>query len=289
MTEKNLVYDSGFVALHRPDPVVLELNIDHGKANTLSVEAMKQVRGAIPIILEDEESKVVLLYGRSAGAHLSEIYEVETYEDALDYAMFGQDIISAFESVPGKIIVGAVPIPGYALGGGCEFFMLPADYRFVACQASLDKDADEFPYCHAKVGLPEATLKIRPGWGGRVRFLEIVQGTIGQKAALSYIEAGTTFEKCKGWQRGECEAFDIGLIDGFFSKNDFYSRVLDICRNLVYLNSVKENDRYRARQIRITAADRCDRFKEEREDFARRAITPEAKEAMSPFVKKGGK
>ncbi|MFN7456812.1 MAG: enoyl-CoA hydratase-related protein, partial [Gemmatimonas sp.] len=122
--------------------------------------------------------------GRSfiAGADISEL-ESQSPLEAQRRARAGQAIFRRFETSP-KPTVAA--INGFALGGGCELAM--------ACHVRLASDK-------AKLGQPEVTLGIVPGYGGTQRLPRLV----GRGAAHRLLLTGDMIDAA--------EALRLGLVD----------------------------------------------------------------------------
>jgi enoyl-CoA hydratase len=102
-----------------------------------------------------------------AGADISE-FEGLTPAEAASYARVGQAVFDRLESLPVPTIAA---INGYALGGGCELAL--------ACTFRLVADT-------ARLGLPETSLGLIPGFGGTQRLAR----AIGRQQALELILTG---------------------------------------------------------------------------------------------------
>ena len=102
-----------------------------------------------------------------AGADISE-FEGLTPDEATRLARQGQAVFDRLESLPVPTIAA---INGYALGGGCELAL--------ACTFRLMADT-------ARLGLPETSLGLIPGFGGTQRLAR----AIGRQQALELILTG---------------------------------------------------------------------------------------------------
>jgi enoyl-CoA hydratase len=122
--------------------------------NAVSPEVLRQLHDALDEV-ERAEARVCILSGAggrafSAGADLAEMLAF-TAEDARTMLEEGCRLTRRLEE---GSFVSIAAIQGYALGGGMEI-LLACDLRFAAPDA--------------KLGLPEVTVGIFPGWGGVVR------------------------------------------------------------------------------------------------------------------------
>jgi len=131
------------------------------KLNALNKATIRELHEAFSAAEIDEEVKVVLLTGSGekafvAGADISEFADFSV-EEGNRLAAEGQaqlfDLISDFS----KPVIAV--INGFALGGGLELAM-----------ASHFRVASE----NAKMGLPEVSLGLIPGYGGTQRLPQIV-------------------------------------------------------------------------------------------------------------------
>lgn len=136
------------------------INREH-KLNALNKETLAELADVIAAAAQQEEVRGVLLTGAGekafvAGADISEFADYNG-EQGEDLARKGQEIVfDAIEKCP-KPIVAA--INGFALGGGLELAM--------ACHLRVAAD-------HAKLGLPETSLGLIPGYGGTQRLTQLV-------------------------------------------------------------------------------------------------------------------
>ena len=108
----------------------------------------------------DESIKVVIITGAGeksfcAGADISYMVNIDPIT-AEKYASSAQSVLNKIERLD-KPVIGN--INGYALGGGCELAMV-CDIRIASS--------------NAKLGQPEVTIGIPPGWGGTQRLMRLV-------------------------------------------------------------------------------------------------------------------
>ena len=155
--------------------------------NALNAQTLDELRGVMVDLKRDDSVRVVILTGAGekafvAGADINEL-AVQTPTSGRELALTGQRVLDAIENL-GKPVVAA--INGYALGGGCELAM--------ACTLRLAADT-------AKIGQPEITLGIIPGYGGTQRLSRLV----GKGKAMELILSGAPISAS--------EAERIGLVN----------------------------------------------------------------------------
>ncbi|MNJ97259.1 putative enoyl-CoA hydratase [compost metagenome] len=136
------------------------INREH-KLNALNKETLAELADVIAVATQQDEIRGVLLTGAGekafvAGADISEFSDYNGQQGE-ELARNGQALVfDAIEKCP-KPVVAA--INGFALGGGLELAM--------ACHIRVGAD-------HAKLGLPETSLGLIPGYGGTQRLAQIV-------------------------------------------------------------------------------------------------------------------
>jgi enoyl-CoA hydratase len=155
--------------------------------NAMNAATLEELRHAILELGRDDEVRAVILTGAGdrafiAGADINEI-ATRTPIDGRAFALTGQHVFDLVENI-GKPVIAA--INGYALGGGCELAM--------ACTLRIAADT-------AKIGLPEITLGIIPGYAGTQRLSRLV----GKAKALELVLTGTPVTAA--------EAERIGLVN----------------------------------------------------------------------------
>ncbi|MPZ16501.1 MAG: enoyl-CoA hydratase [Luteitalea sp.] len=170
--------------------------------NALSRATLEEIETVVGELGADDAVRAVIVTGSGtkafvAGADIRELADLSPVMGCA-YARRGQRVFEALEQL-GKPVVAA--INGYALGGGLELAM--------ACTFRLAADT-------AKLGLPEVTLGLIPGYAGTQRLTRLV----GRGRALDLILTGR--------QVTAEEALAMGLVTRVVSA----SRLLDEAQQL---------------------------------------------------------
>jgi len=137
------------VKINRPD-----------KLNAMNMDVAKELVNIFENLGKDDTVKVIILTGEgdkafSAGADIEYMSKISP-DESEEYAKLGQLVTATVENVKQPTIAA---VNGFALGGGCELAM-SCDIRIAANTA--------------KMGQPEVTIGIPPGWGGTQRLMRIV-------------------------------------------------------------------------------------------------------------------
>jgi enoyl-CoA hydratase len=131
------------------------------KLNALNVATIQELHNAFENLDENPEIKVIIITGEGekafvAGADISEFAHF-TIEEGAQLASQGQELLFDFvESLKTPVIAA---VNGFALGGGLELAM--------SCHFRIASD-------NAKMGLPEVSLGVIPGYGGTQRLPQLV-------------------------------------------------------------------------------------------------------------------
>ncbi len=181
------------------------ITVDNPPMNALCVEVMDGLRNAFEHLLLEEDVRCVILTGVGkafiAGADIKELLKW-TPEASLRLNGKGQALVNQIESFPAPVICA---INGYALGGGLEIAM-GCDFRLASSKA--------------KVGLPEATLGIMPGYGGTAR----LPRTIGIGAAKKAIYTAQHLSAD--------EAFRLGLVEEVLQPEELMPRAMELAQKI---------------------------------------------------------
>jgi 3-hydroxypropionyl-coenzyme A dehydratase len=159
--------------------------------NAMNVDVIDELSSTIDRIDVDNAVKVVIITGAGerafcAGADIAYMVNINPIE-AEKYASSAQMVLNKIEKL-GKPVIAAVN--GFALGGGCELAMV-CDIRIASS--------------NAKMGQPEVTIGIPPGWGGTQRLMRLV----GPSRAKELVFSGKMISAE--------QAFQIGLINKMVS------------------------------------------------------------------------
>lgn len=229
------------------------------KLNALNGEVLAELGDVIAYAGNTAEVRVVLLTGAGekafvAGADIAE-FAAFSAEEGRALARSGQEqVFDAIESCPKPVIAA---INGFALGGGLELAM--------ACHIRLAAD-------HARLGLPEVSLGLIPGYGGTQRLTQLV----GKGRAMEMITTGDMITAAR--------AEEIGLLN----------YVVPMAELQVKAEQLTEKIRQRSPSAiasAITAINAAtafaeDGFETEIDAFGRCFDTADFKEGTSAFLEK---
>ena len=196
MSYNNLTYEIenriNIISINRPE-----------KLNALNIETFTEIDHAIKSSVANDEVRIIIITGVGdkafvAGADIKEFVNF-TMEQGSELSEAGHKILS--ETIEGcsKPIIAA--INGYALGGGLELAM--------ACHLRVASE-------NSKMGLPEVSLGVIPGYGGTQRLPQLV----GKGRALDMIMTAKMIDAD--------EALAYGLINYKTSQ----AELMDFVKNL---------------------------------------------------------
>lgn len=128
--------------------------------NAMNIDVIAELSRTIDIVGADDGIKAIILTGAGersfcAGADIGYMANIGPIQ-AEKYASSAQAVLNKIENLQKPVIAA---VNGFALGGGCELAMV-CDIRIASS--------------NAKLGQPEVTIGIPPGWGGTQRLLRIV-------------------------------------------------------------------------------------------------------------------
>lgn len=230
------------------------------RLNALNKNALDELEAEL-IRLENEELgsiRVLVLTGEGkafiAGADIAEMKGMSPDEAAV-FSEKGQRVLNRISDFPLPVIAA---VNGFALGGGLET-ALACDFIYVSEKA--------------KMGLPETTLGIIPGFSGSRRLSE----RIGISAAKELIFTGRII--------GAEEAFRLGIANRICPGENLQEEVLAVVKEIHRTNP---QGILRAKQLlnrcRPDSSGNLDQF--ERIQFHKIFDHPNQKEGMRAFLAK---
>jgi len=175
--------------------------------NALSQEVLEQMEQVIKDVAKNDQIRALIITGAGskafvAGADIAAMVDM-TAQQAREYSVFAHGLFSMIEQLPIPVIAA---VNGYALGGGCEL-ALACDIRIAASTA--------------KIGQPEITLGIIPGFGGTQRLSRL----IGKGKATELILTG-------GMIDAET-AMSIGLVNAVVPPETVMDTAVEMARKII--------------------------------------------------------
>ena len=189
------------------DGAVAVVTIDRQEAlNALDPPTLAELRDRLAELAEDSAARAVVLTGAGerafvAGADIKAMSEMDV-GTAQAWGELGHETAVLLETMPKPTIAA---VNGFALGGGCEL-ALACDIRYASTAA--------------KLGQPEVTIGIIPGWGGTQR----LPRTVGIGLAKELIMTGRLVDAD--------EALRIGLVNAVFGPDELLEKALELARSL---------------------------------------------------------
>ncbi|WP_086476433.1 MULTISPECIES: enoyl-CoA hydratase/isomerase family protein [Arenibacter] len=180
------------------------------KMNALNKATIGELHHAIKALDKDKTIRVIILTGSGeksfvAGADIAEFADFSTKEGGKLSATGHKQLFSFIENL-GTPVIAAVN--GYALGGGLELAM--------ACHFRIASH-------NARMGLPEVSLGVIPGYGGTQRLPQL----IGKGRAMEMILGGEMIDAAR--------ALEFGLVNHVVEQEHLMDLTLKIaakiCRN----------------------------------------------------------
>lgn len=248
------------IIIDTPEENIAVLTINRPQQlNALNAETIAELGGALKALEADEKIRVIIVTGSGekafvAGADIKEFYQFDIEQGKQLAAQGHQKLFDVVQNLTTPVI-GA--INGFALGGGLELAM--------ACHFRLASD-------NAKLGLPEVTLGVIPGYGGTQRLAQLV----GKGRAMEMIMTAKMITAQ--------EALDYGLVNHVTAQEE----LLDSCKKIA-LKIVKNSPiAVSGAIIAVNAGytDGINGFETEIEEFGKCFGTADFKEGTTAFIEK---
>ena len=175
--------------------------------NALNIETVSEIKQVFTALCDDAEVQAVILTGEGeksfcAGANIDEIKELDSIS-GMDFAHNGQCALNAIEKLQKPVIAA---VNGFALGDGCEVAL--------ACHMRIASK-------NAKMGLPEVSLGVIPGYGGTQRLARLV----GKGKALEMILSAKIIDSE--------EALNIGLVNSVVEQSDLLETAKNLAKSIM--------------------------------------------------------
>ena len=175
--------------------------------NALNAQTIKELSTALDTLNDDKETRVIIITGSGeksfvAGADIKEFSDFNT-EKAEELARNGQNILFNKIENLSKPVIAAVN--GFALGGGLELAM--------SCHIRYASE-------NAKLGLPEVTLGLIPGYGGTQRLPKLVGKGLANE--LIFSAKMISAERAK----------EIGLVNDVFTLEELLAKSKELATQI---------------------------------------------------------
>ena len=194
MENKNLLVEK--------DAGITLVTINRPKAfNSLNSSVINELLEMFGKLALDDAVKVIVLTGSGEKAFVAgaDIAEMSGYnsQQALEFSRQGQKLVNLIGGTAKPVIAA---VNGFALGGGMELAL--------ACDFIYASET-------AKMGLPEATLGIMPGFGGTQKLARL----IGRNKANEMIFTGKHLTAA--------EAKDWGIVNAVFPAGELVAKAME--------------------------------------------------------------
>ncbi len=229
------------------------------KLNALNKATLSELHSAFSDLETNEAVQVIILTGSGekafvAGADIAEFADFSAAEGTQLAAEGHQKVFDHIENLKKPVIAA---VNGFALGGGLELAM--------ACHFRVASD-------NAKMGLPEVTLGLIPGYGGTQRLPQLV----GKGRAMEMILTATMITAL--------EANQFGLVNHVVPQ----AELIEFCQNLA--QKISTNAPVAISEAIHAVNTSCDKtkngFEAEINAFGRLFGTADFKEGTTAFLEK---
>ncbi len=238
------------ITINRPD-----------KMNALNHQTLNELGHAFDDVKDDGAIGALIITGSGekafvAGADISELLEVAGNDTgASELAAYGQSVFRRLDDL-GKPSVAMVN--GFALGGGTELAL--------ACTLRTAST-------NARMGLPEVSLGIIPGYGGSQRLARIASPGV----AREWILTGDMFDAA--------EAHRVGVINRVFEPEALLEGTQKLVKSLLVKGPIALRFGMEA-VLSGWDMDQKDGEALETEYFGKAALTEDMREGMAAFLEK---
>ncbi|MDA0302885.1 MAG: enoyl-CoA hydratase-related protein [Bacteroidetes bacterium] len=227
--------------------------------NALNAAVIRALAEAVQSAQSDPEVRVILLTGSGekafvAGADIKEFADFDA-EQGRHLADYGQELLFNRIERSGTPIIAA--INGFALGGGLELAL--------ACHMRVASDS-------ARMGFPEVSLGVIPGYGGTQRLPQVV----GKGKAMEMILTARMV--------GAEEALQCGLVNAVVPASELLDAAQKMAQRILKNSPMAVDMSIQA--ILAGYEDGVNGFKAEIECFGASFATEDFKEGTQAFIAK---
>jgi enoyl-CoA hydratase len=247
------------ISLHVEDKVAKLVVNRPKKLNALNRATLEEIHEALKDCRTNEAVKVVVITGAGekafvAGADIAE-FSNYTVSEGKDLAAKGQELVFDYIANFPKPVIAAVN--GFALGGGLELAMA-AHFRVASS--------------NAKLGLPETSLGVIPGYGGTQRLPQLV----GKGRAMEMIMTAKMISAE--------EALSYGLVNHVCALEDLDEKVNSIVQKI--LNNSLQAIEAAIKAVNDAYTDGVNGYESEIEAFGVAFGTSDFEEGTTAFLNK---
>ncbi len=229
------------------------------KLNALNAKTIEELHEALLEAENDREVKVIILTGAGnksfvAGADIAEFAAFSVIEGRQLSAIGHFKLFNFIENYSKPVIAG---INGFALGGGLELAM--------ACHIRVASD-------NARMGLPEVSLGVIPGYGGTQRLPQLV----GKGKAFEMIVTGDMITAP--------DAYKWGLVNHVVTQEELVPKCNEIAGKIISRSGVAVKTAIKV--INAGFNNSVNGYEVEIEEFGKMFGTGDFKEGVVAFLDK---
>lgn len=229
------------------------------KLNALNKGTIQELHDALEIANKSNETKVIIITGSGekafvAGADISEFADFDV-KNGEKLAEKGQKLLFSYIENLSTPVIAAVN--GFALGGGLELAM-SCHFRIASA--------------NAKMGLPEVSLGVIPGYGGTQRLPQLV----GKGRAMEMVMTAGMIDANK--------ALEYGLVNHVTPEGELIALAEKIASKIMRNSSVAIKGAIKS--INANFKDGVNGYKTEAKQFGKCFGTEDFKEGTTAFLEK---
>ena len=227
--------------------------------NALNSATIAELSQAFKALETDKNVRVIIITGSGekafvAGADIKEFYQFDVEEGKKLSAQGHQQLFDLVENLTTPVIAA---VNGFALGGGLELAM--------SCHFRIASD-------NAKLGLPEVTLGVIPGYGGTQRLAQLA----GKGRTMEMIMTAKMISAE--------EAANIGLVNQVVTQEELLPTCQKIAQKIAFNSSTAIASVIKA--VNAGFKDGVNGYETEIEEFGKCFGTPDFVEGTNAFIEK---